>query len=221
MGLVKTDSQIQKDVLEELRWDTRVDETDVGVEVDRGIVTLTGAVDNWAKKLAAQDAAHRVSGVLDVANDVTVRIPGLGAPTDTEIAQAVRKALEWDVTVPDTRLQSTVSDGGVTLAGSVDYYAQRNDAERAVANLKGVRWVNNQIEIAGPRAAPDAIRQAIADALERHAERAANRIEIDVRDGKVTISGTAKSWGERNAIIGAAFTTPGVLNVEDKIRVEP
>ena len=97
----KTDTQIHHDVLEELKWDSRVDETEVGVQVARGVVTLTGTVTSWAKRVAAQEAARRVIGVLDVANDIKVKVPGGLARTDTEIAQAVRQALEWDVFVPD------------------------------------------------------------------------------------------------------------------------
>ena len=119
VNVTKTDSQIQQDVLRELKWDTRVEETDVGVEVDRAVVTLTGTVSSYAKRMAAQEAAHRVAGVLDVVNDIQVHLPGSLARTDTEIAQAVRHALEWDVVVPDTQIRSTVSDGWVTLEGDV------------------------------------------------------------------------------------------------------
>src|SRR3989337_248322 len=128
-AIKKSDTQIHHDVLEELKWDSRVDETEVGVEVDNGVVTLTGTVTSWAKRMAAEEAAHRVSGVLDVANDVKVRIPGELTRTDTEIAQAVRRTLEWDVFVPDERITSTVSDGWVTLEGPVDRGSQREDAE--------------------------------------------------------------------------------------------
>ncbi len=104
----KTDAEIQQDMLREFKWDTRVEETDVGVEVDSGVVTLTGTVSSWAKRMAAQEAAHRVVGVLDVANDIRVKAQGSPGRTDTEIAQAVRRALEWDVFVPEKSLQSTV-----------------------------------------------------------------------------------------------------------------
>jgi osmotically-inducible protein OsmY len=221
MGTKKTDSEIQQDVIRELKWDTRVDETDVGIEVDRGVVTLTGTVDNWAKKLAAQEAAHRVAGVLDVANDIQIKPPGTGKRNDTEIAQAVRTALEWDVFVPHAKIQSTVTDGGVTLTGTVDYYTQRADAERAIRNLEGVRWVANRIEVRGPQVAPTAVRKSIEEALERHAERAAGKIDLAIQNGKVTLSGTARSWVERSAIVGAAMATPGVTSVDDQIRVQP
>ena len=134
-AMTKMDAQIHHDVLEELKWDSRVDETEVGVQVASGVVTLTGAVTSWAKRVAAQEAAHRVIGVHDVANDIKVKMPGGLTRTDTEIAQAVRRALEWDVFVPEDKITSTVTDGWVTLDGAVDTWSQRNDAERAVRNL--------------------------------------------------------------------------------------
>jgi osmotically-inducible protein OsmY len=143
----KTDSETQQDVLRELSRDTRVEETDVGVEVDAGIVTLSGTVSSWGKRHAAAEAAHRVRGVLDVANDIVVKIPGTPGRTDTEVAHAVRNALAWDVFVPDTRIRSTVSDGVVTLDGDVETWTQAEDAERAVRNLAGVRSVMNLISI--------------------------------------------------------------------------
>ena len=143
----KTDAEIQQDVLRELTWDTRVEETDVGVEVDDGVVTLSGTVSSWGKRHAAAEAAHRVRGVLDVANNIVVKIPGTPGRTDTEVARAVRNALVWDVFVPDTRIRSTVSDGVVTLDGDADTRAQAEDAERAVRNLAGVRAVMSLIEV--------------------------------------------------------------------------
>ena len=147
----KTDTEIQQDVLRELKWDTRVEETDVGVEVDAGVVTLTGTVSSWGKRHAAAEAAHRVRGVLDVANNIVVKLPGTPGRTDTEVAHAVRNALAWDVFVPDTQIRSTVSDGVVMLDGEVDTWAQAEDAERAVRNLDGVRAVMSLISAKGGR----------------------------------------------------------------------
>jgi osmotically-inducible protein OsmY len=216
----KTDAQIKQDVLHELKWDTRVDETDVGVEVNRGIVTLTGTVDSWGKRFAAQEATHRVHGVLDVANDIKVKLPGSLERNDTDIAQAVRSALEWDVFVPRERIRTTVSGGWVTLAGEVDYWAQRQDAERAVRNLAGVRGVQNEIQIKAFRVAPETLRSAIESALERQADREARQIGIEVHEGRVTVSGPVHSWAERSAVVGAVRGTRGVTSVEDRLRIE-
>lgn len=217
----KTDSEIQQAVLREFKWDTRVEETDVGVEVDAGVVTLTGTVSSWAKRMAAQEAAHRVAGVLDVANDVQVKVPGSPGRTDTDIARAVRQALEWDVFVPEARIRSTVSDGWVTLEGDVDYWSQREDAERAIRNLAGVRGVSSKIEIKPPKVVPYDVRKSIEDALERQAEREAKRIDLDVQDGRVSLSGIVHSWAEKQAVIGAAKGTPGVWSVDDHLRIKP
>jgi osmotically-inducible protein OsmY len=140
-----TDIQLQEQVLNELKWDARVDPADVGVTVDDGVVTLAGTVGSYAERMAANEAAHRVRGVRDVANELEVRLPDILQRTDTEIARAVRWALEWDVLVPDERIQSSVSNGWVTLEGTVDKPTQREDAERAVRNLAGVRGVTNDI----------------------------------------------------------------------------
>ena len=217
----KTDRQIHHDILEELRWDPRVDEIEVGVEVDNGVVTLTGTVMNWAKRLAAQEAARRVVGVLDVANDIKVKIPGGLRRSDTEIAHAVRHALEWDVFVPDEKITSMISDGWVTLEGTVDLWSQHDDAERAVQNLTGVRGVVNKITITPAKPVTADVRKAIEQALERRAEREANRIHIDVQDGTVTLTGFVHSWADRQSVVAAARFTPGVKAVQDNMLAEP
>jgi osmotically-inducible protein OsmY len=217
----KTDSQIHRDVLEELRWDSRVGETEVGVEVDAGVVTLTGTVTSWAKRTAAQEAARRVIGVLDVANDIKVKVPGGLARNDTEIAQAVRRALEWDVFVPEAKISSTVSDGFVTLEGTVELWSQRDDAERAIRNLTGVRVVINKITVKSAKPVIEDVRKAIEQALERRAEREARRIQVEVRNGVAILTGAVHSWAERKSVLAAARFTPGVLSVEDHLRTEP
>ena len=216
----KTDTQLHHDVLEELKWDSRVDETEVGVEVDDGVVTLTGIVANWGKRVAAEEAARRVIGVLDVANDIKVTVPGAG-PTDTAIAQAVRHALEWDVFVPDTKITSSVSDGRVTLDGAVERWSERDDAARAVRNLTGVKGVVNKIQVRPQTAVGADVRKAIEAALERRAEREARRIRVDVHDGTVTLTGDVHSWAEHKSVLAAARFTPGVHTVEDHLRTQP
>jgi osmotically-inducible protein OsmY len=215
----KTDQEVQQAVLNELRWDTHVDAAEIGVEVRGGIVTLAGTLSSWAKKIAAEEAAHRVSGVLDVANDIAVVPPGEVAYGDSEIAAAVRQALKWDVFVPDEQIQSTVMDGAVTLKGYVTTYAQRDDAARAVRNLAGVRFVDNQLAVAAGQITPDDLRAAIHDALERHADREASRIQIDVEGGRVTLRGDVQSWKEREAVMGAVTGTRGVENIVDRMKI--
>jgi osmotically-inducible protein OsmY len=145
----RTDIELQEEVLRELKWDARVDPADVGVTIDDGIVTLAGTVGSYAERMAAVEAAHRVRGVQDVANELEVRLPDVLQRTDTELARAVRWALEWDVFVPDEGIQSSVSNGWVTLEGTVKKPAQREDAARAIRNLAGVRGVTNDIAAVG------------------------------------------------------------------------
>lgn len=218
---IKTDKEIQKDVMKELDWDPLVDAVEIGVQVSDGLVTLTGKVGNYAKKLAAKRAAHRVAGVLDVVNNLTVELPLPHQKTDQEIARAVRNALEWDVVVPDTRIHSTVTNGHVTLEGEVESWADTVAAECAVEHLAGVRGVDNRIEIKPKkRTDPEAIRNAIESALERQAEREANRIGVRVKDGIVTLTGTVRSWTEKSAVRNVAAYSPGVRRVEDLLTVD-
>lgn len=218
---IRSDAAIQQDVLSELRWDTRVEETDVGVEVDQGLVALTGTVSSYVKKLAAQEAAHRVRGVRDVVNNITVTIPGLTGRTDADIAQAVRRALEWDPLIPEEKIATTVSNGWITLEGAVERWSQREDAEHAVRHLAGVRGVINRLTVGAPAVAPETVQAAIEEAMERRAERAAERIEVTVRDGTVTVAGRVNTWAEKQAVLGAAGHAPGVRAVEDKLHIAP
>ena len=183
-------------------------------------MTLTGTVTSWAKRVAAQEAAHRVVGVLDVANDIEVKTPSALKRTDTDIARAVRQALEWDVFVPDDRITSTVTDGWVRLDGTVDTWSQRAAAERAVRNLAGVKYVVNQIVLQAAKPAAEDVRLAIERALERRAEREARRIRVEIKDGIVTLRGSVHSWAERKSLVAAARYTPGVHAVKDQLRTE-
>jgi osmotically-inducible protein OsmY len=217
----KPDTQIHHEVLEELKWDPRVDETEVGVEVDDGVVTLTGTAASWAKRIAAEEAVRRVAGVLDVANNVAIKPTGGSTRSDTDIARAVRHALEWDVFVPDERITSSVSDGWVKLEGVVERWSEREDAERAIRNLAGVKSVLNNILVEPPATVASDVRRHIEKALERRVEREVREIRIDVSDGVVTLAGAVASFAERRSIVEAARSTSGVRRVEDRLHVEP
>lgn len=218
MAMMKTDSQIKEAVLSELKWDTRVHEPEIGVAVKQRVVTLTGTVASYAMKTAAQEAAHRVGGVLDVANDIQVHIAGTSLRTDPEIAAAVRAALEWNVFVPDTRVRTTVADGWVTLEGKVNVWSECAAAESAIRNLAGVRGVRNHLTVE-PAVTPSDLKTAIAGALARHADREARDIAITVKDGTVTVTGTVDSWAEKQAALGAVRGTHGVRMVKDELRI--
>ncbi len=219
--IVKSDEQIKQEVMRELKLDTRVDEAEIGLVVTKGVVTLMGATASYVKKLAAQEAAHRVAGVLDVANDIKVKVSGSLARTDTEIAQAVRRAVEWDVLVPDERIQSTVADGWVTLEGVVELLRERDDAERAIRHLAGVRGVINKITVAGSRVDADRVRCQIEEALERRAHREVQHMEITVKEGAVTLAGKVDSWSEKQAVLGVVGHIPGVHTVHDSLEIDP
>ena len=217
---MRSDTQIHRDVLHELAADPRIVATAIGVAVEDGVVTLTGNVGSYAERLAAKEAAHRVRGVLDVANDVEVRPAGVGAPTDAEIAHAVRQALEWDVLVPADRIQSTVAHGIVTLEGGVDLGHERQDAEHVIRRLRGVRDVLNRLQVSAASVDAEDVRQQIEDALERRADRTAKHIQVAVHDGVVTLTGPVHSWAEREAVVGAARYLRGVRDVEDQLSVD-
>ncbi len=219
--LQKSDREIHQAVLCELQWDTHVNEMDVGVEVDDGIVTLTGIVDSYAKKMAALDAVRRVAGVQDVANDIQVKVPGSPGHTDTEIAQALRQVLAWDVFIPGDKIKTTVSNGWVTLEGTVPYWIDRANAERAIRNLAGVRGINNKLVVKPPQVAKAVVQRSIEDALERRADREAGRIQVEVKDGAVALSGRVHNWSEKQAILGAVGHAPGVVEVEDHLSIDP
>lgn len=219
---VRTDSEIREAVLAELGWDARVRETDVRVEANAGVVALTGSLGSWAERVAAEEAAHRVAGVLDVVNDIEVNLPPSSAETDTEISHAVRTALKWDVLVPDTRIESTVVHGTLTLAGEVDFESQRKDAERAVCNLAGVRHLVNKIRLKPLHfVSSHDVKCSIEAALSRRLARELDHIQVEVEEGRARLSGSVPSWAERRAAVGAATATPGVRSVDDRLRIEP
>ncbi len=217
----KSDSEIKQQVLRELKWDSRIAWSEIGVEVLDGIVTLEGTVDSYAKKLAAQEAAHRIAGVLDVANEIEVKPADDFTRTDADIARALRHVLQWDAFVPDERIQSTVSDGWVTLEGEVALWHERQDTERAVLRLEGVVGVINKISIVPRKVDPEELRESMEYALERRADREAERLRIEVHDGAVDLFGRVHSWQEKRAVVGSISHAPGVAEIRDHLRIDP
>jgi osmotically-inducible protein OsmY len=216
----RTNEEIQADVLEELKWDSRVQPNEIGVMVKDGIVTLMGWVDSYMKKIAAEEAARRVRGVKAIANDIEVRLPGAAERTDTDLAKAVLNALRWEAAILADKLDVTVSRGWVTLKGEVEYGFQKRLAEQALQRLSGVKGVTNLI-VVKPHVLPTDLKQRIEKALIRNAETDARNIMVEVEGSKVILRGTVRSYAEKKAAEEAAWVAPGITEVENRIVVSP
>jgi len=217
---MKTDTQLQQDVMNELKWEPSVKAAEIGVSVKDGVVTLSGYVDSFYKKWAAERAAARVFGVKAVAEEIQVRVPGSLKRTDEDIARAAANALEWNVTVPYDRVKVKVQDGLVTLSGEVDWWYQKSAAEDAVRNLMGVVLINNKITIK-PAVKPLDVKDKIEKAFQRNALLDARRITVETHGGKVILRGSVRSWVEREQVQRAAWAAPGVSEVDNYIIVNP
>jgi osmotically-inducible protein OsmY len=216
----RSDIQIQQDVLDELEWDARVRPNEVGVTVKDGIVTLTGQIDSYTKRWAAQGAALRVLGVKAVANDLEVHLHTAAERTDTDLAHAAVAALTWDAEIPAQSVRVMVSNGWVTLTGQVETPFERDAAERAVQRLAGVRGVSNGLTVRQPEPAPADVKERIERALVRNAETDAARIAVNVKGHTATLKGTVRSHAERRAAEASARSAPGITQVNNRILVE-
>ncbi|HTI60225.1 BON domain-containing protein [Mucilaginibacter sp.] len=216
---MKTDIQIQEDVMNELKWQPFLTSSEIGVAVKNGIVTLTGIVDTYSKKLYAEKAVKRVAGVKAVAEDIQVGFSPSYRKTDTEIADAVFNALKWHAAVQEDKIRIKVDDGMVTLEGEVEWDYQRVAAKIAIQNLTGVRSVLNLITLR-PRISPVEIEKKIKSAFQRHASIDSSKIWADVLGNKVTLRGKVRSFTEKEDAENAAWAAPGVAHIESKLEVE-
>jgi VCBS repeat-containing protein len=213
------DIDLRKDVVEELEWDPSIDARTIGVAVEDGIVALTGHVETYAAKTTAERIVKRVHGVTGVANDVEVKLASGAARDDIDIVRSAVNALEWNVSVPKDRVKVTVAKGWLTLDGNVEWYYQKRAAEESVLYLAGVRGVTNSITVTSKPVHVEDVKGKIEAALKRNAEIDARRIAVLASDGKVTLTGTVRSFVERQDAVSAAWSAPGVTNVVDEIRI--
>jgi osmotically-inducible protein OsmY len=216
---MKTDSQLQQDVIAELKWEPSVTAPGIGVEVKDGIVTLAGKVGSYAEKLSAESATQRVSGVKALATELKVKLSGSGKRTDADIAKSVENVLEWTTWVPDNAIKVLVEDGWVTLSGDVDWQYQKQSASDGVRFLSGVTGVSDQIAIK-PKLSVSAVKSDIEAALRRSASADAKKILVDIKGADVTLAGKVHSWSEREAATASAWSTPGVRSVVDKMTID-
>lgn len=215
----KNSSQLQSDVEQELKYEPSVDPSDIGVTVKSGIVSLTGNVRSYAEKFAAVQAAQRVAGVRAVADEMKVDLPSMHVRDDQDIARAVTNALQWDVQVPTDLIKVEVENGWITLRGEVNFRFQQSAAYNAVRNMTGVKGVTNLIIVKQPEVNASDVKSSIEGALRRAAELDANNIRVQVNGNKVTLRGDVHSWAERDRAEWAAWSAPGVSNVEDDLEV--
>jgi osmotically-inducible protein OsmY len=217
---MKSDSEIERDVRDELKWDPDLDAEDIAVSVKNGVVTLAGFTRSYADRLEAEAAAKRVAGVLAVANDIEVRLPAIDQRPDPDIARDAVNALKAELPISYDKIKVIVKEGWVTLEGAVEWQYQKTTADTAVRKVKGVKGVTNVITVK-PKVQPSELQRKIQEAFKRNAEVDANRITVEANGSEVILKGTVRSWFEREEAERVAWSAPGVTKVEDRIVVSP
>jgi osmotically-inducible protein OsmY len=217
---MRSDSDIKRDVEDEIRWTPNIDPTDIAVAVKNGVVTLTGFVRGYGQKYDAEKAAKRVAGVVGLANDLEVRLPGVDERPDPDIARDAVAAIKGQLPFSSEHIKVTVKNGWVTLEGEVEWHYQQESAEKAVRRLKGVKGVSNLIELKPP-VAPAEVKRKIEEAFRRSAEIDANRVKVEASNSTITLKGTVRSWAERREAERAAWAAPGVTKVLNQIEINP
>jgi osmotically-inducible protein OsmY len=217
---MRLDSDIKRDVEDELRWDPDIDATDIALSVHNGVVTLAGFVRSFIQKYEAESDAKRIAGVVGVVNDIEVRLPGIDERPDPEIAREAVSQIKADLPYAWEKIRVVVKNGWLTLEGQVEWNYQRERAEAAVRRVRGLRGVTNYIEVK-PQIAPMEIGRKIEEALRRAAEIDASRVTVEAHGGEVILRGTVRSWAEWQEAERAAWWAPGVTKVDNRIVVSP
>lgn len=215
---MKTDSQLQLDVLDELKWDPSVHHEAIGVAVNNGVVMLSGNVKSYAEKLNAEKAARRVKGVKAIAEELTVRYDFQPKTGDIEIARRISDVIAWNPLVPHDRIEVTVEKGVAKLGGKVDWNYQKDLAFKAASRISGVAGIQNMIQVM-PAISPSVVRERIEEAFERQADLEADKITVRAEGHKVILGGKVSSWNERSIAERAAWSAPGVAQLQDNITV--
>ncbi|MBK1613576.1 OsmY domain-containing protein [Rubrivivax gelatinosus] len=215
---MKTDSQLQQDVMAELNWEPAVHAAQIGVEVNDGVVTLAGEVSSYCEKLDAERAAQRVRGVRALAVEMKIKLSAFGQRSDADIAESARNILGWTSSLPVDAVKVLVQDGWLTLSGDVEWHYQRQAAADSLRGLAGVTGISNQIAVE-PAPTATVVKADIEAALRRRAKADAKTVVVEVAGGDVTLSGTVHSWAERDLATRSAWGSAGVRRVVDRMNL--
>jgi osmotically-inducible protein OsmY len=217
---MRSDIDIKRDVEDEVRWTPNIDPTDIAVAVKNGVVTLTGFVRSYGQKYEAEKAAKRVAGVVGLANDLEVRLPGVDERPDPDIARDAVAAIKSQLPFASEQIKVTVKNGWVTLEGEVEWHYQQESAEKSVRRLKGVKGVSNLIQLK-PSVSPAEVKRKIEEAFRRSAEIDADRVRVEASNSTITLKGNVRSWAERREAERAAWAAPGVTKVLNQLEINP